>query len=93
MGVDSEIASDEFPLIRKQYESKGRFYHTFEHIAQMFELLEQCHCTDSIAIEMSIFYHDIVYDVFRDDNEECSAELAADFCRRANLVLIVHSSL
>lgn len=65
--------------IEQHYSQENRFYHTLSHLENLYiELLE---IKDEIenwdVILFSVFYHDIVYDVLKTDNEERSAEFAA----------------
>jgi predicted metal-dependent HD superfamily phosphohydrolase len=64
-----------------------RAYHTMRHIL---------HCLDEMghvrhlaahpdAMEMALWYHDAIYDTHATDNEEQSAELAADILREASV--------
>lgn len=62
--------------IEKHYSSKNRHYHNLTHLSNMIEELEKY----EIKIErkelllFSIFYHDIIYNPIRKDNELKSAE-------------------
>ncbi|HYH14903.1 MAG TPA: hypothetical protein VD794_06780 [Flavisolibacter sp.] len=60
------------------YTQPGRFYHTLEHLENMFEQLLQCkeQIDDWNTILFSLVFHDIVYDPLRADNEEKSADFA-----------------
>ena len=55
--------------IEKAYSSPTRHYHTLAHLKQLYTVLP----TLDAVTEFAIFYHDIVYDVLRHDNEEQSA--------------------
>jgi len=55
--------------IEEAYSSPVRHYHTLAHLEQIYTLLP----TLDAVTEFAIFYHDIIYDVFRHDNEEQSA--------------------
>ncbi len=60
------------------YSVETRYYHNLDHIAYMvskaMEYKKQL--ADQDTLMFSIFYHDIVYDPQRGDNEERSAEIA-----------------
>lgn len=62
----------------KAYASRGRHYHTLEHISALFSLWEQYHhelrAPDTVAL--AIWYHDAVYQSLRKDNEKRSAQWA-----------------
>ena len=57
--------------IDKAHTVPTRHYHTLIHLQQIYKALP----STSIVSEFAIFYHDIVYDVSRNDNEEKSALL------------------
>lgn len=67
--------------LEKAYTEPGRHYHTLQHIRlclthewQVLLLLE-----NPRAVRMAIWFHDIVYDPTRSDNEQRSADLAARY--------------
>lgn len=61
------------------YTQTGRYYHTLQHLEFMLQQLEQVKNDISQwnAVIAALFYHDIVYDVMKQNNEETSAILAA----------------
>lgn len=77
---DHELIEQYWCEIEKAYTANGRHYHNFAHLQFMFELafkhLESLNDKDTLMF--SIFYHDIVYDTKRNDNEEKSAEVAGE---------------
>lgn len=65
--------------LRTAYEGRERQYHNLLHLEQLFTALDQCPAVVlSEALTFAVFYHDIVYDITRGDNEAQSAMLAAD---------------
>ncbi len=64
--------------ITVQYSGPKRHYHNLDHILYMANLARDCHAllTDPDTLLFSIFYHDVVYDAARKDNEAKSAETA-----------------
>lgn len=62
------------------YSTPERFYHTLEHLAEMFAIIDRLapDIDDSGSIQLAIWFHDAVYDTQRKDNEERSAELARE---------------
>ncbi|OJV53823.1 MAG: hypothetical protein BGO31_02720 [Bacteroidetes bacterium 43-16] len=64
--------------IEQAYRLPARHYHNMSHIEKMLVLLEEVReaCTDPVALELAIFYHDIVYEAQRQDNEVQSAAIA-----------------
>jgi predicted metal-dependent HD superfamily phosphohydrolase len=67
-----------------RYISSGRAYHNLEHIAACLRLLEEHKqlASRQTEVEVALWYHDIVYDPKRKDNEEKSAALARDHLLR-----------
>lgn len=61
------------------YTQTGRYYHTLQHLGFMLQQLEQVKNDISQwnAVTAALFYHDMVYDVMQQNNEETSAALAA----------------
>jgi len=66
---DAQLIKSLWLEIDEAYSSPVRHYHTLAHLEQIYTLLP----TLDAVTEFSIFYHDIVYDVLRQDNEEQSA--------------------
>lgn len=64
--------------LRKAYASRGRYYHTLEHISALFALWQQHHreLRDPDTVALAIWYHDAVYQSLRKDNEKRSAQWA-----------------
>jgi predicted metal-dependent HD superfamily phosphohydrolase len=66
-----------FDEIATRYAEPHRHYHTPDHVEHcLVEFDVACeHMDDPDAVELAIWYHDIVYDVGTNDNEQRSAEL------------------
>jgi predicted metal-dependent HD superfamily phosphohydrolase len=66
--------------IEKQYSKGKRHYHNLEHLKYMMEkaIKYKDSLNDLDTVMFAIFYHDIVYDTTRHDNEKKSADLAHD---------------
>lgn len=64
--------------IEKAYTTKGRHYHNLTHLENMYaQLLDvKQHIADWDTLLFSLFYHDVVYNAAKKDNEEKSAALA-----------------
>lgn len=56
------------------YAQEARHYHTLNHLEYIYRELQEININH--ALEFAIFYHDIVYDVTQNDNEEQSALVA-----------------
>lgn len=64
--------------IEKNYSSKKRHYHTLEHLANLLSQLTdvKSEIQNWEIILFTLFYHDIIYNSIKSDNEEKSAEFA-----------------
>lgn len=60
------------------YGHPQRHYHTLEHIRQVLDQITMCKAEigDWDMMVLAVFYHDIVYNVLKNNNEEKSAALA-----------------
>jgi predicted metal-dependent HD superfamily phosphohydrolase len=67
-----------FDQIYSSYAGPDRFYHGIGHIRECLAELDAAHewARDPRAIELAIWFHDVIYDGRRTDNEERSAEQA-----------------
>lgn len=83
-----EISEKGFRFVLKKYREWGRFYHNETHLRELFGLFEvhfqQLKHPENIAI--SIFFHDIVYNVLSKQNESKSAEMANIWLDKLELV-------
>ncbi|WP_295122161.1 hypothetical protein [uncultured Chitinophaga sp.] len=70
-----------FKHINERYSGKDRFYHNMQHLGLMLELQQEYKemIDDHESMSFAIFYHDIVYNASKPDNEEKSAVEAASF--------------
>lgn len=75
---DTALTGRFYQEIEKKYTTSRRHYHNLQHIEALLQLCEaysaQLHDRD--VVEFSVFYHDIIYNVFRKDNEPRSAQVA-----------------
>lgn len=64
--------------IEKNYSSKKRHYHTLEHLDNLFSQLTdvKSEIQNWETVLFTLFYHDIIYNSIKSDNEEKSAEFA-----------------
>lgn len=72
------LAEDLWTEIETAYSYEKRFYHNLDHlqhlIASLKEVKDQIRDWDTVLF--SVFYHDIIYNPIKKDNEEQSALLA-----------------
>lgn len=69
-----------FRELDARYREPQRFYHTWLHILSCLTELDKARplCADAAAVELSLWYHDAVYDPRAKDNEQRSASLARE---------------
>ncbi len=75
-----EIIDALWTELEKSYTTKNRYYHNLNHLEYMLDkaFRYQEKLGDQDTVLFSIFYHDIVYDTKRRDNEQESADIAQD---------------
>ncbi len=75
---DNRLTDELWNEIEINYTKKKRHYHTLEHLdnllKQLSEVKAQIKGWDSVLF--SLFYHDVIYNPLKNDNEERSADLA-----------------
>jgi predicted metal-dependent HD superfamily phosphohydrolase len=77
---DRTYAEELWQELEKAYSQKGRHYHTLDHLTNMIQetMLVLDFLEAPFELCCSIFYHDIVYNVKRQDNEDKSADLGME---------------
>lgn len=70
-----------------RYTEPHHAYHTLEHIEHCLVELEQVRflINDCNAVELAIWYHDVIYDIRAKNNEEKSAEFAIKVIKKIHL--------
>ncbi|HVI44283.1 MAG TPA: hypothetical protein VM802_05420 [Chitinophaga sp.] len=78
------LINSTFEELSVAYGNAGRHYHTLAHIAQLLTLQQQyeAQITDNDSLTFAIFFHDIVYNAVKKDNEEKSAMAAQAYLSR-----------
>jgi predicted metal-dependent HD superfamily phosphohydrolase len=75
---NSSLANELWAEIEKNHSRKARHYHTLQHLdnllVQLTEVKGKIQHWETILF--TLFYHDIIYNSLRSNNEERSAELA-----------------
>lgn len=76
--TDTALVNPLWTEIETHYSEKKRYYHTLTHLDHLLQQLLECKTLidDWDTVLFSLFYHDIIYNSLRQDNEEKSAELA-----------------
>jgi predicted metal-dependent HD superfamily phosphohydrolase len=88
--VPLPLADEIWQEIVLRYGENGRFYHTLSHIQHVMGVAEQLQdaAQEWTAVQAAIWFHDIIYDPKRIDNETQSANYAAQQlgeCKAINL--------
>lgn len=73
----------EFQYLRACHSEPGRFYHTFEHIAECIRFANSNYGNRPTLpiVKWALFYHDVIYDISSKTNEEDSALRFDSFAR------------
>jgi len=72
--------------ICKSYCEEGRFYHTLEHLQELFTHVDRItsELSDQISLELAIWFHDIVYDARKGTGGKNEEDSALVFCQFAD---------
>ncbi len=75
---DSPTARTEWAAVVDAWGEPHRRYHDLHHLAAVLGLVHElgAAAADPAAVALAAWYHDVVYDPRRDDNEQVSAERA-----------------
>ncbi len=70
-----------------RYSEQHRHYHNLTHLAHLFKLCDQNmnRIKNPAVMGFAIIYHDIVYDTYRQDNEEQSAAIAGEHLKELSI--------
>lgn len=72
-----------YAVVLNAYTEPQRHYHTLQHIVECLDLFHQvkAQLDDPNAVELAIWFHDVVYNPQAKDNEEQSAQLMLNLCQ------------
>ncbi len=75
---NGSLANELWTEIEQNYSRKKRHYHTLQHLENLLEQLTAIKASlkDWDAVLFSLYYHDIIYNSLKSDNEEKSAAVA-----------------
>lgn len=78
LGVTRGVSAPAYARLTARYGEAHRAYHTLDHIASCLAEFDAARALarNAPAVEIAIWFHDVVYDPHRSDNEEQSAALA-----------------
>ncbi|WP_440133767.1 HD domain-containing protein [Chitinophaga sancti] len=83
---DSLLVQEGFNSILTHYNESHRFYHNLDHVQTLLVFIEEYNhlVHDLETLQLAVFFHDIIYDVQRADNEERSALVATQFLEQTS---------
>ena len=72
---DTPTSRTEWAALVEAWSQPHRRYHSLAHLAAVLGIVDQLadHAADPRAVRLAAWYHDVVYDPRRDDNEQVSA--------------------
>ncbi len=78
LGIPEARAAEIWRELRAAYGADGRFYHNLTHIQHTLDVADQLRevAVDFTAVQLALWFHDVVYDPRRSDNEAQSAAYA-----------------
>ncbi len=84
---DQSLLEDFWKEIELNYSHKKRHYHSLTHLENMYQQLFEVkeHIVSWETILFSLFYHDIVYNATKSDNEEESSKIAEERMNQLNV--------
>lgn len=84
---DQAVIQQLWTTIVTKYSEAHRAYHNLQHLQELFSYVDTY--TNNLQqpdkVSFSIFYHDIIYQIWKKDNEEQSAVLAVQELKKIDL--------
>jgi predicted metal-dependent HD superfamily phosphohydrolase len=87
--VQNELIAKLWTEIETHYSARNRHYHTLVHLEKLLQQLTfvKNEIQDWDTILFSLFYHDVVYNALKSDNEEKSAALAVQRMKQLSIAI------
>ena len=84
---EAALVQDAFDDLAKRYAEKHRYYHTLRHVNTCLMLLDEVGglVSDLFSLETAIWFHDVIYDPLRNDNEAMSAVYVKRFLKSVKI--------
>ncbi len=78
LGVGEATAVALYADLAAHYEADGRYYHNLSHIQSMLQTIQSMPAGeyDETAVQLAVWFHDVIYDPQKGDNEAQSAAYA-----------------
>lgn len=85
--AESAKTQELFREIAQKYQSPDRAYHNLDHVESVLQFLNQYKSTikDWSAVQLAVWFHDVIYNTKSKDNEEASAVYAKDILHKLGL--------
>lgn len=76
INLPKDISERYFLDLKKHYSESHRAYHNMSHIWSLLHISQvyQKHVIDPITLQLAIWYHDIIYNPLKKNNEQKSAD-------------------
>ena len=91
LSVSPATAYPIFDQLVEAHQQPHRYYHTLEHLAEMFRVFGRMAplCSNPAAVQLAIWFHDVVYDPTAHDNESRSAAKVFEWLQPLGLPLVL----
>lgn len=89
LSVSPATAYPIFDQLVESHQQPHRYYHTLEHLAEMFRVFGRLAllCSNPVAVQLAMWFHDVVYDPTAHDNENQSAAKVFEWLQPLDLPL------
>lgn len=82
---DAARRETEFQALAAAYQAPTRHYHTLQHVEHLLKRVEATKLRDSTVVQLAVWFHDVVYNALKSDNESRSAAQALAFLKESTL--------
>lgn len=90
LGVPEDVSDRWWDIVQGLYGEPVRHYHTLQHLREMFQHFELAkdHFTFSSPhlVTLAVFFHDIIYEPKKPDNEERSADKFEEYAAETKVL-------
>jgi predicted metal-dependent HD superfamily phosphohydrolase len=76
-----------YQALAAAYQGSGRHYHNLRHLEALLNRVEAAVLPDAVVVQLAVWFHDVVYEALRHDNEARSAAQALEFLQGSTLAL------